>query len=247
MQTQETVPETAGKKNPITLAIQKAIESKQHRKRSFLEYRSFIQHHYDGIAGKLTSLSGLLTGHTVLAGQVLRPNAFDLTGCKRILDAGCGNGRNCKYILRRADNDAYISAFDLSQRMLKRAHRRLKSKRIHYVAADLTRLPYTDAFFDAIVCGWVLDHLPDPSPGLRELARVLRPGGKMLLMTTEDTLAGAMCSSLWHCRTYDRSELRRVCEACGLVWRRPFYFTLLHRILRMGGIVVELHKTVPGD
>jgi ubiquinone/menaquinone biosynthesis C-methylase UbiE len=172
----------------------------------------------------------------------LKPNAFDLTGCKRILDAGCGNGRHCKHILRRADRDAFIGAFDLSQRMLKRANRRVKSERIQYVAADLTRLPYADGFFDAVVCGWVLEHLPDPRPGLRELARVLRPGGKLLLMTTEDTLAGAMCSSLWHCRTYNRNELRQVTDECGLVWRRQLYFTQLHRIFKLGGIIVELHR-----
>src|SRR5450755_3372630 len=116
MQTQQTLPESA-EKNPITLAIKKALQSKQQSSKSFPEYRSFIQHHYDGIAGKLTSVSGLLTGHALLAGQVLKPAAFDIAGCKRILDAGCGNGRHCKYILRRADRDAHISAFDLSQRM----------------------------------------------------------------------------------------------------------------------------------
>jgi ubiquinone/menaquinone biosynthesis C-methylase UbiE len=241
MQTQQTLPETADAKSPITLAIQKALESKEHRK-PFPEYRSFIQHHYDGIAGKLTSVSGLLTGHALLAGQVLKPAAFDIAGCKRILDAGCGNGRHCKYILRRADSDARISAFDISQRMLKRANRRLKSRRIQYVAADLTRLPYADDYFDAIVCGWVLEHLPDPKPGLRELTRILSPGGKMLLMTTEDTLAGAMCSNLWHCRTYSRHELRQVSEECGLVWHRPLYFTRLHRLFKLGGIIIELRR-----
>lgn len=241
METEQTVPEVAGKKGPIAQAIQKAFESKQHRK-PYSEYRSFIQHHYDGLAGKLTALSGFLTGHALLAGQVLKPNAFDITGCKRILDAGCGNGRHCNYILRRADADAFIGAFDLSQRMLKRAHRRLKSKRVHYVAADLTRLPYADGFFDAVVCGWVLEHLPDPRPGLSELARILRPGGKMLVMTTEDTLAGAMCSSLWHCRTYNRQELKQVSEECGLRWHRQLYFTKLHRLFRLGGIIVELHR-----
>ena len=172
MDTEQTFPPSADQNGPIALALKKAFESQKHRRQSYPEYRNFIQHHYDGIAGKLTAVSGFLTGHALLAGQVLQPTAFDVSGCKRILDAGCGNGRNCKYILRRADADAFIGAFDLSQRMLKRAKRRLKSKRIHYVAADLTRLPYVAGYFDAIVCGWVLEHLPDPHPGLRELTRI---------------------------------------------------------------------------
>jgi ubiquinone/menaquinone biosynthesis C-methylase UbiE len=242
METEQAYPPSADQNGPIALALKKAFESQKHRRQSYPEYRNFIQHHYDGIAGKLTTVSGFLTGHALLAGQVLQPTAFDVSGCKRILDAGCGNGRHCKYLLRRADKDAFIGAFDLSQRMLKRANRRIKSGRVHYVAADLTRLPYPDDFFDAIVCGWVLEHLPDPRPGLVELSRILRPGGKMLLMTTEDTLAGAMCSSLWHCRTYNRAELRKVCQECGLLWHRPLYFTRLHRLFRLGGIIVELHK-----
>lgn len=241
MDTQPTF-ETVDKKNPIALAIQQAIESQRPKKQPFAEYRSFIQHHYDGIAGKLTAVSGFLTGHALLAGLVLKAPAFDLRGCKRILDAGCGNGRHVKYMLRRSDPDAQIHAFDLSQRMLKRAHRRLKSDRVNYVAADLTRLPYPDGYFDAIVCGWVLEHLPDPRPGLRELTRILQPGGKMLLMTTEDTFAGAMSSSLWHCRTYNRAELKQSCEECGLIWNRTLYFTKFHRIFRLGGIIVELHR-----
>jgi ubiquinone/menaquinone biosynthesis C-methylase UbiE len=242
METEQTLSDIIDKKNPVTIALQQAIESSRPRRQTYAEYRSFIQHHYDGLAGKLTSLSGLFTGHSILAGQVLKPSAFDLRGCKRILDAGCGNGRHCKVILRRADPDASLHAFDLSQRMLKRARRRFKTDRIRFIAADLTRLPYADAEFDAIVCGWVLEHLPDPRPGLAELARILQPGGKMLLMTTEDTFAGAMSSNLWHCRTYNRRELRRCCEESGLVWRRPLYFTDLHRFLKLGGIIVELRR-----
>jgi SAM-dependent methyltransferase len=230
------------KKLKLKEVIRKALESKKHRRQSFTTYRSFIQTHYDGFAGELTGLTGVLSGHAVLAGQVFKPNAFDLRGCKRILDAGCGNGRYSRHILRCADFDAMIAAFDLSQSMLKRARRHLKSRRVHHVAADLTRLPYPDGFFDAAVCGWVLEHLPDPAPGLRELARVLKPGGKLLLMATEDTLTGSLCSGMWHCRTYNRAELARVCESCGLSWQRPLYFTNLHRLFRLGGIIVELHK-----
>src|ERR1700733_4637646 len=121
--------------------------------RSFSDYRSFIRGHYDGLPGALTAFTGLVTGHEALAGRLIRPNAFDVRGCKRILDAGCGNGRYSKFIIRWADQDAFIAGFDLSQRMLKRARRRIHASRINHVAADLTKIPFVNGLFDAVVCG----------------------------------------------------------------------------------------------
>ncbi len=218
------------------------IESKDPHERSFADYRRYIQHHYDGLPGKLTAVTGLLTGHEALAGRLIRPEGFDVRGCRCLLDAGCGNGRYTKFLLQEADPDAIITGFDYSQMMLHRARERLRSDRVSHVAADLTRLPYADATFDAIICGWVLEHLPDPRPGLRELARVMRPNGKLLLLATEDTLTGAMCSRLWHCRTYNRTELRRTAEECSLGWHREHWFSKLHARLRLGGIIVELRR-----
>ncbi|HTU20847.1 MAG TPA: class I SAM-dependent methyltransferase [Gemmataceae bacterium] len=218
------------------------LESSEPRRRPFDAYRRFIQNHYDGLPGALTSVTGLLTGHEALAGRLIRSGAFDVRGCKRILDAACGNGRYSRFLLRNADADAVITSFDLSPRMLQRARARLKSERVSHAVADLTRLPYADASFDAVVCGWVLEHLPDPRLGLRELARVLTPGGKLLLLSTEDTLTGAMCSRLWHCRTYNRVELRQVCTECGLRWEREMWFSDMHRLLKLGGIIVELRR-----
>jgi SAM-dependent methyltransferase len=219
-----------------------ALESKQLKKRSSADYRRFIQRHYDGLPGALTAVTGVLTGHEALAGRLISPRGFDVRGCKRILDAGCGNGRYTRFLLRRADPDALITGFDYSQQMIRRARQRQGTERATYLAADLTRLPYKDAAFDAIVCGWVLEHLPDPRPGLRELARVLCPGGKLLLMATEDTHTGAVCSRLWHCRTYNRAQLREVCRECGLEWRRELWFSGVHAFFHLGGIVVELYK-----
>ncbi|MGE3808710.1 MAG: class I SAM-dependent methyltransferase [Gemmataceae bacterium] len=219
------------------------LKSKEHQKRSFGDYRRFIQNQYDGLPGAFTSVTGLVTGHETLAGRLIRPSGFDVRGCKRILDAGCGNGRYSHFLLRRADADAMVTAFDYSQGMLQRARERLRGERASHVAADLTRLPYPDACFDAIVCGWVIEHLPDPRPGLAELARVLQPGGKFLLLTTEDTLNGAICSRLFHCRTYNRRELRVVCGEFGLEWHRELWFSRLHALLRLGGIVVELKRS----
>src|SRR5260370_26758844 len=91
--------------------------------RSFSDYRSFIQGHYDGLPGALTAFTGLVTGHEALAGRLIRPGAFDVRGCKRILDAGCGNGRYSRFLLRHADADAALTGFDLSPRMLDRARK----------------------------------------------------------------------------------------------------------------------------
>src|SRR5829696_1838721 len=105
--------------------LNKAIESKEQQRRSSADYRKFIQHHYDGFAGEMTSVTGFLTGHETLAGRLIRPSGFDVRGCKRILDAACGNGRYSRFLLRDADPDAFLTGFDLSQTMLKRARKRL--------------------------------------------------------------------------------------------------------------------------
>jgi ubiquinone/menaquinone biosynthesis C-methylase UbiE len=201
-----------------------------------------VQRHYDGFAGDLLRVTGYLTMHETLAGWLISPDGFDVRGCKSILDAACGDGRHTKLLLREADDDARITAFDYSQKMLHRARKRLKTDRATLAAADITRLPYADGGFDAVICAWVLEHLPDPRPGLKELARVLCPGGKMLLMVTEDTWQGAVCSRLWHCRTYNRVELKKVCAELGLHWHRNLRFSRFHARLHLGGILAELHR-----
>jgi SAM-dependent methyltransferase len=229
----------AGRKPRVLNAV---LDSIAPPRRRLIDDRRLLQDRYNGLPGALTAVTGILTGHEAFAGRLIRPGAFDVRGRKRILDAACGNGRYSRFLLRYADPDAKLTAFDLSPVMLKRARERLKDRRVTYAVADLTRLPYADATFDAIVCGWVLEHLPDPRPGLRELTRVLAPGGQLLLLSTEDTVLGAVCSRLWSCRTYNRRLLRRACAECGLTWGREMWFSGLHRLLRLGGIIVELRR-----
>lgn len=237
-----TSPADFSSSPPVATGLRRVLESKDPTRRPFADYQRYIQRHYDGLPGALTAVTGRLTGHETLAGRLIRRDRFDVRGCKCILDAGCGNGRYSKFLLSEADADARITGFDYSRQMLQRARKRLRSSRVSHVAADLTRLPYPDACFDASVCGWVLEHLPDAQLGLRELARVLRPGGKLLLLATEDSFTGALCSRLWHCRTYNRRELRNVAQACGLHWVRELWFSKLHEKLGLGGIIAELRR-----
>src|SRR5438094_10049908 len=118
--------------SPVKGGLIGAIESKQQQTRSESDYKRFVTSHYDGVAGALTAVTGVLTGHEALAGRLIRPGAFDVRGCKRILDAGCGNGRYSRFLLRHADPDAVLTGFDLSPKMLQRAQARLKSLRVSH-------------------------------------------------------------------------------------------------------------------
>jgi ubiquinone/menaquinone biosynthesis C-methylase UbiE len=231
---------------PAKFELARVLRSKEPERRDAAAYHELVKNYYNGPAGWFTLITGYLTGHESLAGNLFSPDAFDVRGCKRILDAGCGNGRYLRFLLRQADPDAILSGCDLSEGMLKRAQGRLKTDRPLLLAADLKQLPYRDGTFDAAVCGWVLEHLQDPRVGLRELARVLRPGGKLLVMTVESTITGAICSRLYHCRTTRRDELKKYAEECGLIWHKEHWWSRVHRWFGLGGIVVELRRPLDG-
>lgn len=234
----DRTPERAhGKRRPL---LNRLVETNLMRRVSYREYRNAVKNKYDGPQGALLSTASFLSLHLQLGERLFRRRKFDLRGAKRILDVGSGAGQIAKPLLKYADQDASVTCFDLSLEMLRRARQRLKSHLPRYAAADLTHLPFADGSFDCITCGYVIEHLPDPRPGLAELARVLSPGGRMMLLATEDSMSGAFTSRLWLCRTYNRRELQRVCEEVGLHWNRELWFTPMHRLFRAGGIGVEI-------
>lgn len=224
------------------VVFRRLVEFRDIRRLSLLQYRNRVRKLYDGPAGAVLALGSFVSLHEPLMGHLLRSRRFDTTRFARILDVGSGAGQILGHLLKVADPRAQLVAFDLSSRMLARAKVRLKSDRPVFVAGDLMRLPFADESFDCVTCGYVIEHLPDPRPGLKELCRVLRPGGSVLLVTTEDTLSGLVVSRTWKCRTYNRGELEQACAESGLPWKEQIWFTRLHRLLRMGGILVELTK-----
>jgi ubiquinone/menaquinone biosynthesis C-methylase UbiE len=209
---------------------------------SFEEYREKVRDVYDGPQGAMLAYCSLLSLHTLLGKRLFKERKFDLSGVRNILDVGSGAGQIAKHLLKYADPEAELYCFDLSHEMLRRAGNRLKSDRPRFVVADLTRLPFPSETFDCVTCGYVLEHVPDAKVGLAELSRVMMPGARMLLLTTEDNFTGACTSLMWRCRTYNRRELARICEEVGLLWKKELWYTSMHRVLRAGGICVELVK-----
>ena len=227
---------------PKKKILQKLVENDLIRRVSYEEYRGKVRDVYDGPQGALLATASLLSGHVKLGERFLRDRVFDLRGAREILDVGSGAGQIAAHLLKYADPAARITCCDLSAEMLRRARSRLKSTLPTFVASDIVRLPFADETFDCVTCGYVLEHLPDARTGLAELARVMVPGGRMLLLTTEDNFSGAWTSRFWCCRTYNRAELYETCADLGLVWRKELWFTRMHKLLRAGGICVEIVK-----
>jgi SAM-dependent methyltransferase len=222
--------------------INRLLEDKLIQRVSYDEYRAKVRDVYAGPKGAILATCSLLSLHKPLGERLLRERKFDLRGAREILDVGSGAGQIAGHLLKYSDPEARITCFDLSPEMLRRARKLLRSDRPRFLVADLSRLPFPDASFDCITCGYVLEHLPDARTGLAELARVMVPGGKMLLLTTEDSFGGAWTSRIWCCRTYNRQELLRTCRELGLSPRKELWFTLVHKLIRAGGICVELVK-----
>jgi demethylmenaquinone methyltransferase / 2-methoxy-6-polyprenyl-1,4-benzoquinol methylase len=93
----------------------------------------------------------------------------------RVLDACCGTGDLA--IAARAARAASIVGLDFSAAMLERARR--KAPDIVFIEGDVLALPLHDATFDAAVVGFGIRNVSDLEAGLRELRRVLRPGGRL--------------------------------------------------------------------
>ncbi|MFQ5731974.1 MAG: class I SAM-dependent methyltransferase [Planctomycetaceae bacterium] len=222
--------------------LRRFVEFKGIARISLNKYRNDVRKLYDGPAGAVLAFGSLISLHEPLVGRMFRAGKFDITRYRKILDVGSGAGQILRHLIKRTAPEARLIGFDLSHGMLRRARRSLKSRRPCYVAGDMMRMPFADESFDCVTAGWVLEHLPDPRPGLCEVARVLKPGGSALILATEDTLSGAVVSRTWKCRTYNRGELQSACEESGLPWAEQFWFTRLHRFFKMGGILVSAKK-----
>ena len=100
-----------------------------------------------------------------------------------VLECACGTGIITEAVAPRC---AHITATDYSQGMLKQVRKKCGSlSNITIEAADITHLPYTDASFDKVIAGNVIHLLDDPVAVLRELSRVCKSGGKLIIPCCE--------------------------------------------------------------
>jgi len=118
----------------------------------------------------------------------------------RVLDAACGTGDLAVADLKAGAGR--VTGLDFSERMLERARRKAP---LDWVQGDMLALPFADATFDAATVGFGVRNVEDLELGLRELRRVLRPGGRVaILEITQPRGALTPFYSLWFDRVVPR-------------------------------------------
>lgn len=152
---------------------------------------------------------------------------FELLGAvagKRLLDVGCGDGALASEFARRG---AIVTGLDAAPEMVAAARRRseIEVTRLHLVAGRAERLPFGDAAFDCVLAVTVLCFVREAEQAVSEMARVLKPGGRLVigelgrwsLWAAYRRIRGWLGDPTWRAAMFrTATELRRLVDAAGL-------------------------------
>lgn len=152
----------------------------------------------------------------------------------RLLDAGCGTGLDVQDLARLVGPDGHVTGLDFSQSLIDEARRRAEGQElpVDFVQGDVTKLEFPADTFDACKADRVLMHVADPALAVRELARVTRPGGRVVVFDTD-----------WDATTIDhpdRTLTRKIIHFyADVVIKSGWVGRQLPRLFRQAGLEIE--------
>jgi ubiquinone/menaquinone biosynthesis C-methylase UbiE len=147
--------------------------------------------------------------------------ALELGAGDRLLDVGCGTGAAVREAASRVEQAVGV---DLSERMISRARELAEGlANVEFVQGDSEALPFADSSFTALLCTTSFHHYPDPEAAAGEMARVLAPGGRLVIGEANADRFPIRISN-WllstfeqaHVSFYRTSELAAILERAGL-------------------------------
>ena len=160
---------------------------------------------------RLTERLGLPDAYLSLFEQFLRgAGLHPLPEPLRVLDCGVGAGDFALAFVRAWNAPLRLDAIDLSDAMLGRARNNLRYAGIdsRFALADVYSLPHASGQFDVVMAAHVLEHLLNPVIALREMRRVLKPGGRIVACLTRESFLGRYIQLKWrtHRLNYQLAE-----------------------------------------
>ncbi len=177
------------------------------------ERADYVQDMFDRIAGRYNLMNRLMTG-----GQDLRWRRFVVQQARlptrgRLLDLATGTGDIAFETLRQVP-DARVVGADFSLKMMCVGQKLPEGDRVGWAGADALRLPFPDATFDAVTSGYLLRNVIDIPQCLSEQLRVLKPGGRIVVLDSSPPPASLL-------RPFIQMHLRYVIPALGRLIAGP--------------------------
>jgi demethylmenaquinone methyltransferase/2-methoxy-6-polyprenyl-1,4-benzoquinol methylase len=137
----------------------------------------------------------------------------------QVLDCGVGCGSLSIALDSILTVPVEYHGIDTSAEMLVQASSKMQDAglRVHIKQADVLSLPYDDQSFDVVMAAHVLEHLPDPQCALKEMIRVLKPGGMVFVCVTRPSLFGALVQLRWRTRAISEQQGVAWLDECQLI------------------------------
>jgi SAM-dependent methyltransferase len=162
----------------------------------------------------------------------------------RVLDAACGPGFYAEELVRRG---ASVEAFDASPAMVERARERLGPAVFVQRAVLGEALPYEDGHFDLVVCALAIHYADDRAAAFRELARVTRPGGALVVSTQHPTQDWLRKGGSYFETALEQDDWKRDGVVHGVrFWREPLG-SLCAAAADAGLLIERLVEPLPAD
>ena len=148
--------------------------------------RRLIQEQFDPIARTYDRVNSLLSFGLDARWRKTAVRALGLRPGARVLDACGGTGRLARLARGAAGRDGFVAVYDLSRPMMEAGMRGDGTidpgRRLPFVQSDVEALPCRDGSHDAVTMAFGLRNLVRPEAGLREAFRVLKPGGRLMIL-----------------------------------------------------------------
>ena len=160
-----------------------------------------VERMFDRIAGPYDLMNRVMTAGLDRRWRAIAAREAGVGRGASVLDACCGTGDLALELARLVGRSGQVTGLDFSAEMLlaRGGKRRPPSRRDPVRAGDATAMPFGDGSFAAATIAFGMRNLPDPEAGLRELARVVRPGGRVVCLEITRPEHGALKGfySLW--------------------------------------------------